>query len=235
MALHLFRHQTALLLISAAESGHTTIQTLAPATSSWSTIYAAHPHTQPVLSLAVAPALGRYFTSGADAVVASHPLPTGAAGVSLDEDEMRVTRTGHAGQQSLVVRSDSRVFATAGWDSRVRVYSARTMTEVAVLKWHKDGCYAVAFAEVLDGGGSMADEHVEEAGDAQVEAGRGRSEEGLVVVGREAGGSVVSGSAASAATAGVLSARQRREQKTQGTHWLAAGSKDGKISLWVIY
>jgi hypothetical protein len=27
----------------------------------------------------------------------------------------------------------------------------------------------------------------------------------------------------------------RRDQKTTTTHWLAAGSKDGKVSLWDIY
>jgi ASTRA-associated protein 1 len=224
MALHLFRPQTALHLVAAGESGATTIQSFAPASNSWSTIYAAHPHSQPVLSLDVAPTLGRYFTSSADAVVASHPLPSGAVGgAALDKDDMRIVKTGHAGQQSLTVRSDSRVFATAGWDSRVRVYSARTMKEVAVLKWHKEGCYAVAFAEVLDAG--TAGERVDEAGDAEA-GGQGRFERSVVKM--DAGDVVTSPTS-------LPTARQRREQKTQETHWLAAGSKDGKISLWIIY
>ena len=29
--------------------------------------------------------------------------------------------------------------------------------------------------------------------------------------------------------------QRRRDEKAQSTHWLAAGSKDGKISLWNIY
>jgi len=29
--------------------------------------------------------------------------------------------------------------------------------------------------------------------------------------------------------------QQQRSQKAQLTHWLAAGSKDGKITLWDIY
>jgi hypothetical protein len=46
------------------------------------------------------------------------------------------------------VRSDSKIFAAAGWDARIRVYSAKTMRELAVLKWQKGGCYAVAFATI---------------------------------------------------------------------------------------
>ena len=69
-----------------------------------------------------------------------------------------------------------------------------------MLKWHKVGCYATAFAAV------------EPAADR---------DEGARAVGEQgsAGGTV----------------QQRREQKAQGTHWLAAGAKDGKVSLWDIY
>ena len=48
------------------------------------------------------------------------------------------------------MRSDGNIFATAGWDSRVRIYSTKTMKEVACLKWHKKGVYATVFAEILD-------------------------------------------------------------------------------------
>ena len=33
----------------------------------------------------------------------------------------------------------------------------------------------------------------------------------------------------------VKTVPQRRDQKAQGTHWLAVGAKDGKVSLWDIY
>lgn len=123
-------------------------------------------------------------------------------------------KTGHAGQQSLVVRSDGRVFATAGWDGRVRVYSVKSMRELAVLKWHREGVYAVAFAEIL---GQSAAEDSEEIGG---ESGEGH--EGVEVVKEGGGGEVVS-------------VGERRAQETQQRHWLAAGSKDGKVSLWEIY
>lgn len=72
-----------------------------------------------------------------------------------------------------------------------------------MLKWHKVGCYATAFAAV---------EQTADRGDAE-EDGRAMSEQSLV----------------------VSTVQQRRDQKAQGTHWLAAGAKDGKVSLWDIY
>ncbi|KAK5996964.1 ASTRA-associated protein 1 [Cladobotryum mycophilum] len=64
------------------------------------------------------------------------------------EHPIKAVNTKHSGQQSLKVRSDGKIFATAGWDSRIRVYSAKTLKELAVLHWHKVGAYAVAFSTV---------------------------------------------------------------------------------------
>lgn len=118
------------------------------------------------------------------------------------QGEIKVVKTGHSGQQSLRVRDDGKIFATAGWDGRVRVYAVKSMRELAVLKWHQEGCYAVAFADV-DGGDVLAPGlHDEEKG-------------------KELGG--------------ALTVRQERIRRAESTHWLAVGSKDGKVSLWDIY
>lgn len=85
------------------------------------------------------------------------------------------------------------------------------MKELAVLKWHRVGCYATAFAAVEQ----AADR--DGAGDGRDGDGDG---DGQAV---KAQGSVVS------------TVQRRRDQKAQGTHWLVAGAKDGKVSLWDIY
>ena len=110
-------------------------------------------------------------------------------------------QTKHAGQQSLAVRSDEKIFATAGWDGRVRVYSAKTMKELAVLRWHKEGCYAVAFANI----DSTPDMDMSEVSPCQI------------LVKHD------------------LTVSEQRTAKAKLTHWLAAGSKDGKVSWWDIY
>lgn len=84
----------------------------------------------------------------------------------------------------------------------MRVYSVKTMRELAVLKWHKQGCYALAFADLLP-------EQVED--------------------------SETNSTGSSEGTEALQTAVQRRNTKAQTTHWIAAGSKDGKVSLWDIY
>jgi WD40 repeat protein len=221
MAVSLLSHQppnsnnnpttsSALLVAAGYESGHIALWHLikpSPTTKTneqetWQTLYLTKPHSQPVLSLALVPTLGAFFSSSADAIIAKHPLDGLAA-------EPKTLQTRHAGQQSLVVRGDGKIFATAGWDGRVRVYAAKGgMRELAVLKWHKEGCYAAAFAEVLDGGGGGG------GGETGVDDGTGE---------------------AAAGRGQALTVSQQRLARSKATHWLAAGSKDGRVSLWDIY
>ncbi|XPS99793.1 Astra associated protein 1 Asa1 [Ascochyta lentis] len=121
----------------------------------------------------------------------------------------KVNNTKHAGQQSLSIRSDGRLLATGGWDARVRIYSTKTLKEVAVLKWHKEGVYAVAFGEVLD------------ASDVRRSA-------------DVSGGGEGTGEVAKRGT-GLSKLQKQREEKMQVKHWVAAGAKDGKVSLWEIF
>jgi WD40 repeat protein len=193
VSLHFPPNTTTPLVAAGYESGHVALWRHNPSKSKWEAAYLHKSHSQPVLSLDVAPSMSCFFSSSADAVVARHPLtPTSG------EAETKVLQTKHAGQQSLSVRGDGKIFATAGWDGRVRVYATRSLKELAVLKWHKEGCYATAFAEILD------------------DASRAKDDDGTVVR-RE------------------LTVAQQRAFKSQSTHWLAAGSKDGKVSLWDIY
>ncbi|KAK0345111.1 Astra associated protein 1 Asa1 [Friedmanniomyces endolithicus] len=180
-------------VIAGYESGYICIFAESTATTKqWQAVYTHKSHTQPVLSLDVSPSAGYFYSSSADDILARHLLKPNSA------VEPKVVRTKHAGQQSLTLRLDGRIFATAGWDGRVRVYSAKTMKELAVLKWHKEGVYAVAFAT----------DHGQEAAD---------SGDGVVGGERE------------------MTVAEQRVRKTKETHWLAAGSKDGKVSLWDVY
>jgi WD40 repeat protein len=199
MALKMFHSSTSardLHVIAGYESGRTYVYKRAK--QQWDPIYTSCPHNQPVLALGVSPGQDFFWTSSADAIIARHRLDDEA-----DVDNLpKVVQTRHAGQQGLRLRSDGRVFATAGWDGRIRVYSAKSMKELAVLKWHKDGCYAVAFAAV----------DVEGVQDVSVST------------------SLVKTCNAVQQTVG-----QTRDARARNTHWLAAGAKDGKVSLWDIY
>ncbi|KAI6362022.1 ASTRA complex subunit [Pyricularia grisea] len=131
---------------------------------------------------------------------AKQPQNTAPESTPLSEP-VKVLNTRHAGQQGLRIRSDGRIFATAGWDSRVRVYSCKTMKELAVLKWHQVGCFAVAFSTI----------------DAATENQPGDAQDSLV------------------SRRGDVTVKEKRILHAKSAHWLAAGSKDGKVSLWEIY
>lgn len=203
MAISIFPHpKTArLTVIAAYESGHTVLSQLTPS-QTWQVLYTTQSHTQPILSLDVTPSKEYYITSSADAILAKHPIPSSSDNMigPIANMPLKTVQTKHSGQQGLRMRDDGRIFATAGWDSRVRVYDARGMKELAVLKWHKEGCYAVSFADV------------------GVAAGEEGNEDGALVP-----------------RIGKLTVKEERLRKAKMAHWLAVGSKDGKVSLWDIY
>ncbi|KAF4552133.1 WD domain-containing protein 7 [Elsinoe fawcettii] len=195
MALSLVYHQDRLTIIAGHESGWLAIYSQQN-DQTWRRIRRCDAGgmpdpKQPMLSLDVSlPDPTVVFYSGADQAINAEHLEQGIA--------TRVA-TGHSGQQSLRVRSDRKIFATAGWDGRGRVYSANdvhNIKELAVLKYHTEGCYALDFATVLP---SLPNE----------------------------------------TTSSTITRRQtpaqQRLQKIQSTHWLALGSKDGRISLWSVF
>ena len=127
--------------------------------------------------------------------------------------------THHAGQEGLAIRSDGKIFATGGWDRRARVYSTKGgMRELAVLKWHTDGVFRVAFGVLPPDG----DAGIGAAGNSTHMHDRAteRVPEQVVV----------------AAKPELMSTEEEaRDRQTRTTHWLAVGAKDGKVSLWDLY
>lgn len=149
----------------------------------------------------------------------------------------------------------------------MRVYSARTLAEVAVLKWHGVGCYAVAFAAVATASGvegvTMKGEvgvtTKGEGGETSSAQGGGVEGEGVKGEGERGeegkGGGDSVGSGGGGGGEGVqqqpqgqrskevvvvprlvdVTVREKRERLAREGHWLAAGSKDGKVSLWDVF
>lgn len=207
MALSILRmtDTSKLLLISGYESGHVLVHEGSHAGTSewkWRRLLCNQPHTQPVLAIDTDPNSGYFLTSSADALVAKFEIPRDKM---LHAKPQKTINTKHAGQQDIKIRDDGKIFGTAGWDNRIRVYSTKTMKELAVLKWHQEGCYAVAFAQVLESSTSHDYTRTLQRSDSSLNKN----------------------------TLDLL--KSERDNKARRTHWLAAGGKDGKISLWDIY
>ncbi len=297
MALSLFWREGLLMLVAAYENGLAMVAQLGR-DQSWGVVYKAQSHTQPILSIDVPPSRTYFLTSGADSIIAKHPIPNAAmptqespktrvrppsgtsepkpqgspvtpipssatnsqgnppsllssalasrsglpnlpqqmaeaeagagAGAPIETTPLKIVNTKHSGQQGLRIRSDGKIFATAGWDSKLRVYSIKTLSELAVLKWHGVSCYTIAFAVVDgdDGGGGGSnfsagsersageDKHTNDESEDREHL---PVQEGVVP------------------RIGELSVKDRRIKQAKEAHWLAAGSNDGKISLWDIY
>jgi ASTRA-associated protein 1 len=204
LALLLNTKPQSLELICGYEDGQVALYSspspLFPHETQWQRLVLVRLHSQPVMSLCVSATSSFFVTSSADAQIAKVSVDTSRG--SAVTQHPKITNTKHAGQQGLSIRSDDKIFATAGWDARVRVYSAKTLKELAVLKWHKDGVSSTAFANVLDELGNTA---------SAIEDGNSVSKSPLDII------------------------REHRNLKAQRTHWLAAGGKDGKISLWDLF
>lgn len=244
MALAILAETTRIQVAAGYESGHTMVFVQTDPGASFTRLYCANPHRQPgprprppkysrcyvliylfsVLSLALSHSRDYYLTSSADAIIAKHPFPFVKGVWKTELKPLKICQTKHAGQQGLQIRSDNRIFSTAGWDARIRVYSAKTMKELAVLSWHKTGCYATAFAQTGLVGSAPAPQ-IEQTEPELVSDPTPSAE-------REHGAELALTKQQSSV---VTSIQQRREEKAQTTHWLAAGSKDGKVSLWDIY
>jgi WD40 repeat protein len=214
MALSLAKHPLngKLIVVSGYESGHAMVNiqqtsNIPDQPWSWKKVLVNQPHSQPLLSVDVSPAADFFFTSSADAIIAKFAIPFDTTASEFAEKLNKILNTKHAGQQCLSIRSDGKIFATAGWDARTRVYSAKAMRELAVLKWHKEGCYAVSFAMIYPD--------------------RVRESTPIGSTGREL--------LLSRQSSALDAIKDQRNSRAQNTHWLAAGGKDGKISLWDIY
>lgn len=221
MSLALFHHRGSLTLLAAFENGFASVHRL-DRDNQWTMTYRSQAHSQPILSLDVPPSLEYFLTSAADAIVAKHPIPTALQEVSAPstptkpwEHPLKTVNTKHSGQQSLRVRSDGKIFATAGWDSNARVYSSKTMKELAVLQWHKVGCYAIAIADVV--------------------APDSASQPGATSQSPSNSAEQTSSKSSSVIVKQSMSVKDRRLQQAKTAHWIAAGAKDGKVSLWDIY
>ena len=139
-----------------------------------------------------------------------NPFPASNSVFKTPFKPLKISATKHSGQQGLSYRSDGKLFATAGWDAAARVYSGKTLKEVAVLRWHREGCYATAF-------GSVGAQH----------------EKMVAVTSPLVDEQSTSLEVSPVSTSAPVS--KLRDEKARSTHWLVLGSKDGKISLWNIF
>ncbi|KAI8984325.1 WD40-repeat-containing domain protein [Mycotypha africana] len=96
-----------------------------------------HEHKEPILDLAVDNTHLFGLSSSADNQLCNYSLSTG-------ETVKRITLK-KSGVVSLRIRSDNKIFASGGYDNRIRLFSVKTMKPLAILSYHKGSVYSLEF------------------------------------------------------------------------------------------
>ncbi|GAA5910232.1 hypothetical protein JCM6882_001781 [Rhodosporidiobolus microsporus] len=194
----------------------------------WEVVWKEKGHRDAVMSLSVDPSHRFAYTVGADHFVCKYRI------FDLNEEEaalprMMVEETTSPGKAAIAVRGDGKLVAAGGWDGECRLYSARSLSPLAVLSHHRSSLQAVAFSPILPSPSSSSSSSpsqpslpaappflpVEEDSDISSED---DDREGV----------------ATSAGAGRNGSSAGR-RKGRGKVWLAAAGQEGKISLWEVY
>ncbi|RUS20456.1 WD-40 repeat-containing protein [Jimgerdemannia flammicorona] len=106
-------------------------------------------HNEVVLAIDISPDTRHAISTSADDKIVKYSILDGPAASSDDLVTGSITLK-HAGVSDVRIRSDGRIFATGGWDGRIRIFSLKTLKPLATLAYHRESVYALAFAPVFD-------------------------------------------------------------------------------------
>ncbi|KAF9125951.1 Guanine nucleotide binding protein (G protein), beta polypeptide 1-like [Mortierella sp. 14UC] len=228
---------------NAAKKGKRTMEV------AWSTKY----HREPVLAVDVSSKAGFAISCGSDNVLARYDLSSSLQGTP---EVLKVALKAN-GMADGKIRDDQKVIALAGWDGRIRLFSAKSLKPLAVLKYHREGLYCLSFADIKEPQQQQQQQQGDEEGE-QLEAPSslsalpedsatpntnstaeaiatetnddnkgGNNEDSDDESSDESG----SESDSNSELEDALADRQRWSNR----HWIAVGGKEQRISLWDIY
>ncbi|KAF9984251.1 Guanine nucleotide binding protein (G protein), beta polypeptide 1-like [Mortierella antarctica] len=188
-------------------------------------------HREPVLGLDLSSDMRFALSIGSDNALVKYSLFGAHQGVP----EFIQVPLKSNGIAEVKVRNDNKILALAGWDGRIRIFSARTLKPLAVLKHHREGLYCLDIAHMQEVGGislletgSTATIDCDEAEDNDGKDKESRRQQDVTIEDESESGNESGDNSDDEA-----SLADRRQWSKR--HWIAAGGKENRISLWEIY
>ncbi|KAF9926539.1 ASTRA complex subunit [Linnemannia zychae] len=213
-------------------------------------------HREPVLAVDVSSKAEFAISCGSDNVLVKYNLYSSVQGTP---ETMKVVLKAN-GMADGKIRSDQKLIALAGWDGRIRLFSAKTLKPLAVLKYHREGLYCLGFAVIKE-------QEREEAPSSQLTSSDDKSAAALMTSDLAGSTAPAKDSTADAISkgendkgtrdssqsndgdVGMSSGESSSEsedesaledaiadrQRWSNRHWIAVGGKEQRISLWDIY
>ncbi|KAF9965173.1 ASTRA complex subunit, partial [Mortierella alpina] len=188
-------------------------------------------HRNPVLGLDLSSDMRFAISIGSDNAMVKYNLFGAHQGVP-EFLQVPLKTTGIA---EVKVRNDNKIVALAGWDGRIRIFSARAFKPLAVLKHHRESLYCLDTADVQEAGELYVPltgpATTVQRDDTEDNAGQDDEPRRPANVTSEDESESESESEDDSDDEDALAERRLWSKR----HWIAAGGKENRISLWEIY
>ncbi|KAL6633171.1 WD40 repeat-like protein [Neocallimastix sp. 'constans'] len=135
MCIKIIKKYQKLYLLSGYEYGNVIMWDLENKSICWNHKF----HSEPVFSIDVSNSLKYGVSVSADNIIAHFELNENK-NPKYKEIKMRT-----CGIADVKFRYDDKIFATAGWDSKIRIFHAKKLIPLAVLSYHREGVQELDF------------------------------------------------------------------------------------------
>ncbi|KAM9995640.1 hypothetical protein ACTFIY_001811 [Dictyostelium cf. discoideum] len=98
-------------------------------------------HNEPILSFALSNNSTKGISGSADTNIIEF-------NINYESKQFNITKThklNNGGISEIKIRNDEKIYATAGWDKRIRIFNFKKQTPLAILKYHTESVYSIDF------------------------------------------------------------------------------------------